>query len=507
MSTAAFGQSLPPFRAANSTWMMYQGAAYLTGLQLLKGAVAGPNVKCTDDSLGRVAIGDPLVADINGDGLNEIVILTSGMQIYAFRGTDCSIIWSRPVQGSYTPAIGDLNPSIPGLEIVVGYIMGGIYALSGTDGSEIWSDDYLYAYSPPSIADVDGDGFAEVFISTGYTLDAIYALRGTDGSIIWSRPIGGTYGNIAIGDINNDGDYELVTFANGGVLVLRATDGSTLWHYYTGSFGEVSLGDLDNDGYLEVVANVNLYVPDSVFPPTDSMKVYVLRNNGVLYWSKTLLGGASMGNINSPTIGDINGDGILDVVFGTYDYHEMAGYVYGLRGNDGNPILYESIGISPNDSVPSIKLGDIDNDGGVEVVIANRELRVSGEWIDSSDYFKGLSIADVDNDGCSEIIATTRFMSPFTFYVFDSPTPVSSCGTLGYGEAFGNKPSHIRFSVMAVKGGVIVETDKAYDIGVYNTSGKLIRVVKVSGRGFINLDAGVYIVGVKGVYKTAVVKP
>lgn len=351
--TVALGQSLPPFRAANSTWMMHQGATYLTGLQLLKGAVVGPNVKCTDDSLNRVAIGDPLVADINGDGLNEIVILTPG-QIYAFRGTDCSIIWSRSILGSHTPAIGDLNPSIPGLEIVVVYIMGddmrGVHVLSGTDGSEIWYQSYLNVYSPPSVADVDGDGFAEIFISTDYTLDAIYALRGTDGSVIWSRPIGGTRGNIAIGDINNDGDYELVTFANAGVLVLRATDGSTLWHYYTGSFGEVSLGDLDNDGYLEIVANVNRYVPDSVFPPTDSMKVYVLRNNGVLYWSKTLLGDASMGNINSPTIGDINGDGILDVVVGAYDHHEMAGYVYGLRGDNGYPILNEIIGISPNDS-------------------------------------------------------------------------------------------------------------------------------------------------------------
>ncbi|MEO0195156.1 MAG: hypothetical protein ABIL50_02350 [candidate division WOR-3 bacterium] len=38
---------------------------------------------------------------------------------------------------------------------------------------------------------------------------------------------------------------------------------------------------------------------------------------------------------------------------------------------------------------------------------------------------------------------------------------------------------------MAVKGGVIVETDKAYEIGVYNASGKLIKVIKVSGKGFI----------------------
>ncbi|MEO0139450.1 MAG: FG-GAP repeat protein [candidate division WOR-3 bacterium] len=59
-------------------------------------------------------------------------------------------------------------------------------------------------------------------------------------------------------------------------------------------------------------------------------------------------------------MGDINGDGILDVVVGAYDHHEMAGYVYGLRGDNGYPILNEIIGISPNDSMPSIKLGDIE---------------------------------------------------------------------------------------------------------------------------------------------------
>jgi hypothetical protein len=87
-----YGQ-FPPVNAAVGTWMMHHGATSLSGLQLLKGAVTGPNLKCTGSLGGLGSEGDPAIADINGDGLNEIVILTYySPTVYAFRGTDCTLL-------------------------------------------------------------------------------------------------------------------------------------------------------------------------------------------------------------------------------------------------------------------------------------------------------------------------------------------------------------------------------------------------------------------------------
>jgi len=142
MPVLGYGQSFSPVNAAVSTWMMHHGSTSLRGLQLLKGAVTGPHVKCSYN-FGSGGEGDPIIADINGDGLNEIVVAGwSNGSVWAFRGSDCSLLWSRALGGSriVTPAAGELNPSIPGLEIAV--VMGSnrnVYVLSGTDGTVLWN--------------------------------------------------------------------------------------------------------------------------------------------------------------------------------------------------------------------------------------------------------------------------------------------------------------------------------------------------------------------------------
>ena len=284
MPVLGYGQSFPPVNAAVGTWMMHHGSTSLRGLQLLRGAVTGPHVKCSY-YFGSGSEGDPVIADINGDGLNEIVIPAwSNGGVWAFRGTDCSLLWYTYLGGSYagvvTPAVGELNPSIPGLEIVVTHTnTASVYALRGTDGAILWSR-YVggsYNMSPPTIFDANGDGVGEVYVVG----NNIYALRGTDGSIIWSYPASGGFASVAIDDINNDGQYEVVTVANllgwNSVVVLRATNGAFLWSLVVvGSQGNPAIADLDNDGYKEIVV------------ATDSGWIYAFRHNETFYWSRNM---------------------------------------------------------------------------------------------------------------------------------------------------------------------------------------------------------------------------
>jgi len=509
---------LPPLDAAVGTWMMHHGSTSLSGLQLLKGAVTGPDVKCSYN-LGHGGEGDPVIADINGDGLNEIVIVAwNGSYVSAFRGTDCSLLWSVIAGGGVTPAVGELNPSIPGLEIAVTRVSGYVYTLRGTDGLTLW---YRYIggssgnMSPPTIFDADGDGVGEVYVVG----NNIYALRGTDGSIIWSYPASGFFASVAIADINNDGQYEVVTVGYSGghkVIVLRATDGAFLWSYPVDSGGNPAIADLDNDGYKEIVV------------ATKDGMLYALRHNGTLYWSRNMgygSGAPDISSLNSPTIADLNGDGWKEIVYGQYQWSGGCynQYVHVLRGTDGNTIWSYS-GPCSGYQTHSRKIADIDNDGQIEIILTGAGYGPSPyivvlngatgdvEWTYSDFSLEGVAIGDVDNDGCMEIVVTPDCCFATSFVVFDSPTPVSDCGVLGYDDPVKVEEDRniggVYLLVSPVKGGVNVETGRKAFVEIYTTDGRKVRGLEVDRSAFVELNKGTYIFRVKGhnLYRTVIVR-
>jgi len=503
--------------------MMHHGAASLRGLQRLKGAVTGPYVKC--DNFFATAEGDPIVADINGDGLNEIVIAGWDQAvIYAFRGTDCSLLWSSTISsspslyvGGFSPAVGELDPMRPGLEIAVTInITDSLYVLSGTDGSIIWSAPLgNVAWNPPTIADIDGDGIGEIFVSSAYTT---YAFRG-NGTLLWTYPAGYSYSNVAVGDLGNDGTLEVVFVGYSSstgwrVFALRATNGTFVWSYPISDFGNVALADLDNDGQLEVV----------VF--YEGGGVIALRHNGNLYWQRTLL--CTGGNKNSPTIADLNGDGLREILIGCYNQRT----VYALRGTDGST-LWSYRNVAANSQSASRKIGDIDGDGALEVVLTsyhngfgpcgcpNHLIVLDGatgtvEWTWNNPAgvgFEGLAIADVDNDGCMEIIVGPNSASAGSrFYVLDSPTPVSGCGILGEDEELkvgeDRNIGGVYLLVSPVKGGVKVETGRKVFVEIYTPDGRKVKGLEVDRSAFVELKKGAYIFRVKGhnLYRTVIVR-
>jgi hypothetical protein len=520
-----YGQ-FPPVNAAVGTWMMHHGATSLSGFQLLKGAVTGPHVKCSY-SFGSGSEGDPIIADINGDGLNEIVIPAwSPAGVWAFRGTDCSLLWSRSLGGSFavTPAAGELNPSIPGLEIAV--VMGSnrnVYVLRGTDGTVLWNryiggtnPDYGNI-SPPTIFDADGDGVGEVYVVGDY----IYALRGTDGSIIWSYSASGGFASVAIDDINNDGQYEVVTvgysWGSWRVIVLKATDGAFVWDYTVNSSGNPAIADLDNDGYKEIVVAL-----------MDGM-LYALRQDGTLYWSRNMGFGSNaynIGSINSPTIADLNGDGWKEIVYGQMWFIWglcSSSSVHVLRGTDGSTIWSYS-GPCSGYQASSRKIADIDNDGQIEIILTGAGYGPSPyivvlngatgavEWTYSGGRFEGLAIGDVDNDGCMEFVSAPDCCSATSFVVFDSPVPVSDCGVLGYDDPVKVEEDRniggVYLLVSPVKGGVDVETGRKAFVEIYTTDGRKVKGLEVDRIAFVELNKGTYIFRVKGhnLYRTVIVR-
>lgn len=153
--------------------------------------------------------------------------------------------------------VGDPNP-----EIIVNHYTGLPPFATGTlsvvygDGSgTAWSDPSAkLAYgSPPAVADIDGDGDAEIIVVREYS-SSLYgagdyraAAYTHDGTQLWeTSPFVGLDFDWAsapvISDMDHDGTPEIVI----GRVILRP-DGSTrgIGEYGRGSYGIVSLGDFN----------------------------------------------------------------------------------------------------------------------------------------------------------------------------------------------------------------------------------------------------------------------
>jgi hypothetical protein len=206
--------------------------------------------------------------------------------------------------------------------------------------------------------------------------------------------------------------------------------------------------------------------------------------------------------------------------------------VYALRGTDGST-LWSYGGVTTCGQNSSRKIGDIDGDGALEVVLTSYEVThcpscpddhlivldgatgtVKWTWQNPVGVgFEGLAIADVDNDGCMEIVVGPNSASGGArFYVLDSPTPVSDCGVLGYDEPVRVEEKEniggVYLLVSPVKGGVNVETGRKAFVEIYTTDGRKVKGLEVDRSAFVELKKGTYVFRVKGhnLYRTVIVR-
>jgi hypothetical protein len=184
-------------------------------------------------------------------------------------------------------------------------------------------------WSSPALYDVDGDGRMEIFIGGDQSPGGISdwsggefrALDWANGGVreLWrTRTDDVITSSPAIGDIDGDGRLEAVVgagdFYHRGdstkVFAWHIDDGSAVagWPVNTGAvtYSSPALGDLDGDGRLDVVIGSR----DGI--------VRAYKGNGQLLWAhhtRFNTGPAQFVNA-SPIIADLNGDGRNDVGVG-----------------------------------------------------------------------------------------------------------------------------------------------------------------------------------------------
>ncbi len=261
--------------------------------------------------------------------------------------------------------------------------------------------------------DMNGDGFVDLYVGGyggdggGYQPDCIFLNEGGKSfKLVWqtkdkNRPARG----ITPSDFDNDGDVDIyVSNYRLEPNLLWQNDGTG--HYTDvavkygvagdgglGAWGHTiasAWGDLDNDGYLD------LFVGNFSHPPSyqDRPKFYKNLGPGGAFHFKDKSAGAGLAwqeSFASPTLGDYDNDGDLDLYFTTV-YEGDHSVLYRNEGNwkFKNVTAEEGLAGMP----PTYEGGwaDFDNDGDLDLITGAKLYRNQGNgnnWLKVKLYGAG----------------------------------------------------------------------------------------------------------------------
>ena len=343
------------------------------------------------------------IGDIDGDGKSDLVVaneLSNSISVYRNISTSGSIS-----TGSFAP---------------------GVNFMTGTNPHRI------------AIGDIDGDGKPDIAVTNeGSNSVSVFRNTSTSGSISTGSlapevdlTAGTNPFDVEIADIDGDGkpDLAVTNYAGSSISLFRNT--STTGSIAMSSFAEkvdittgtypynIAVGDIDNDGK-----------PDVVVTSFDNNLVSVLRNNctpgsitlsslepRVDFPAGTGPGGA--------IIGDIDGDGKLDIVVNNRNSFDVSVYRNtSIAGQITLSSLAARVDFNTGTSPSDIALGDMDGDGKPDLAVTNfsnntvsifKNISTSGSITTSSfdakdDFLTpsdpwGISIGDIDGDSKPDLI-------------------------------------------------------------------------------------------------------
>ncbi|MCB9935969.1 MAG: VCBS repeat-containing protein [Planctomycetes bacterium] len=248
----------------------------------------------------------------------------------------------------------------------------------------------------------------------------------------------GSAWDCAFGDVDNDGDIDMAGAHFVAQNVVWINDGTG--NFSARPFGPsnsptyaVAMADMDNDGDLDIVTGEWGYNAASAGYNGQNQ---VWFNDGSGFFTTSTGFGAADGSCMSIALGDLDGDGDVDIVEGNGGVKDEANGIY-LNDGSGNltrkgfPYYSAYPSYEVVDNTWEIRLGDADNDGDLDVFAANFGLGTAVQsyvWLnDSAANFEvasrvnigGLSstltmcVADFDGDADLDVAlgANTGFSS------------------------------------------------------------------------------------------------
>jgi len=192
----------------------------------------------------------------------------------------------------------------------------------------------------------------------------------------------------------------------------------------------LATGDLDGDGDLDILTT-------GVSSPTTPSVVNILLNQGVHsgnFAPPASNASVSVPNVGTLVVGDLDGDG--DVDFVASNNSEVRLFLNNGNGSFAAPASNGAVPVSSGGGISSMALGDIDGDGDLDLLTLTfvvRNSRATGvvnvlentgvnsgqfgrsalNWeVPTADAPRTLILGDVDGDGDLDIVAANEGYSP-----------------------------------------------------------------------------------------------
>ncbi len=396
----------------------------------------------SDDARHSV-MGTPAIADLDGDGTVEIVVASLSGQLTVWHA-DGTVMDGFPLM----LPMDNIPYTEPGFELDYGM------------------------FAAPVLEDLDGDGSYEIILAA---MDQHIHVYRTDGSVQPGFPVllrhvnqqGESEGTRivstpAVGDIDGDGLPDIIAATNeepgsstrysvayavypdgnlhaGGAIhdgwpiyARGAFNGDLLPYVGEGAPGCPALADMDGDGTLEL-AFFSIGDSGYVYNTSDGSEYLKLANVVNDFGAKSNASEEAFAacTINSPSFGDMDNDGVLDLAMGSAGWAYAEGMLDGGRRHDhdhlislwsgadgaffkGFPQVMEDMQFFMNPAI-----ADLDGDGMAEVLNGSGGFMVhafniegeepagwpkfTGQWLLGSP-----ALGDIDGDGYLDVLTGTR---------------------------------------------------------------------------------------------------
>ncbi|MGB6093310.1 MAG: C25 family cysteine peptidase [Moheibacter sp.] len=431
------------------------------------------------NSVGRLSVGSPTLYDVDGDGYKEIFLnfkrgteaegvifgyRHDGQEIFNIDGNETTVSGFAITDIAMLPnsAVGDLDNDGLAEVLSVGrnnaVNSGRLYVYRTVDEDEdgkpdsFWETEYLdiglRTMRNPVLYDLDNDGYLDIIVADEKQRIHVYDHNGNM-KPGWPVQVGDadySEGELAVTDLRGDGFGKIIfgvkdagVQGRGGIFIFN--DDGTPFKYdeedeepvvITFAPGERADGgitianiDADEDFEILLITKINNQGKIHAFKLDGS---YV-NSNWSNYPQFLLPTGQYIEHIMPRiSVGDINNDGNLEIVFGSKNHLyaldkdgvNLPGFPVENVGDieDAAPILADIDGILDGNGNSDIEI--IVNVGGVIKAFKNNGTECVGWRLqsDNGSPFRGSpAIADIDNDGLNEIVISSE---DCTAYVWET---------------------------------------------------------------------------------------
>ncbi len=348
-----------------------------------------------------------------------------------------------------TPVVGDIDPGIPGLEVVQTNINGTVYTFANDGAKTLFpSSGSNNNINSPAVGDITGDGQADVI---SVDLDGWVFAHTVRGSYDY---VDGYPKNLSdevpyspvLADVDGDGAMDVLivtTDGNSSELHVLDENGSEMQGYPVEFFSRITA----RPSVLEDAAGR----VEAIFILTAGRDLISLAPSGSAAWTTTL----ADSSVCAPVVGLMgrpgNGESYRVNVFGAsgdiFSFHAADGSLV-----DGWPVKTDGICRAGG------ALGDVDDDGLNELVVpvdfpdeinsSRNKIYVldynassspgfpimagSPRQLDDERYLSQPTLADIDGDGTPEILVTTAERLVLAFSGDGGRRPIARYITGGY---------------------------------------------------------------------------